>query len=111
MQNPFEVIEARLSNIENLLLDIKHAPKSVEDLPDDINLDEVCKLTGRRKPWVYKETSRENSDFPCKRLGNRLRFSRKEVLMWMESHTISKQSPSEIASKQLQVSARKKLRI
>jgi hypothetical protein len=27
MNNPFEIIEARLTNIENLLLDIKHAPK------------------------------------------------------------------------------------
>lgn len=27
MNNPFEVIEARLSNIENLLLDLKHQPK------------------------------------------------------------------------------------
>ncbi len=27
MYNPFEVIEARLSNIENLILDLKHKPK------------------------------------------------------------------------------------
>jgi len=27
MNNPFETIEARLSNIENLLLDIKHNPQ------------------------------------------------------------------------------------
>ena len=30
MNNPFETINARLSNIEDLILDIKHAPK--EDL-------------------------------------------------------------------------------
>ncbi len=28
-QNPFDLIDARLSNIENLLLDIKHQPKEV----------------------------------------------------------------------------------
>jgi|TARA_B110000091_G_scaffold185945_1_gene206108 excisionase family DNA binding protein len=27
MKNPFETINARLSNIEDLILDIKHAPK------------------------------------------------------------------------------------
>lgn len=27
MNNPFEVIEARLSSIENLILDLKHLPK------------------------------------------------------------------------------------
>ena len=30
MENPFTLLEKRLSNIENILLDIKHAPK--EDL-------------------------------------------------------------------------------
>jgi len=30
MTNPFEEIEARLSSIENLLLDLKHLPKQVE---------------------------------------------------------------------------------
>lgn len=31
MSNPFEVIDARLSNIESLLLDIKHPPKIPEN--------------------------------------------------------------------------------
>lgn len=30
MNNPFEIIDARLSNIETLLLDIKHQPKQAE---------------------------------------------------------------------------------
>jgi len=29
MNNPFDTIDARLSNIENLLLDLKHAPKEI----------------------------------------------------------------------------------
>lgn len=29
--NPFDVLEKRLSNIENLLLDIKHPPKTAEN--------------------------------------------------------------------------------
>jgi hypothetical protein len=37
MNNPFEIIDARLSNIENLLLDLKHSsndhlPTEVEEL-------------------------------------------------------------------------------
>lgn len=27
MNNPFEILDSRLSNIESILLDIKHAPK------------------------------------------------------------------------------------
>ena len=30
MNNPFEVIDARLSNIESLLLDLKHTPPTNE---------------------------------------------------------------------------------
>jgi len=37
MNNPFEVIDARLSNIESLLLDIKHNPKPPE-LPDRLSV-------------------------------------------------------------------------
>ena len=31
MSNPFEALEIRLSNIENLLLDIKHPPQNKEN--------------------------------------------------------------------------------
>jgi len=35
MNNPFETIDARLSNIENLLLDIKHTPTETETTSTD----------------------------------------------------------------------------
>ncbi|HEX3024623.1 MAG TPA: helix-turn-helix domain-containing protein [Chitinophagaceae bacterium] len=38
MINPFETIDARLSNIENLLLDLKHLPKETSERP---NTDEL----------------------------------------------------------------------
>lgn len=31
MNNPFAILEARLLNIENLLLDIKHPPQKIEN--------------------------------------------------------------------------------
>jgi len=39
MSNPFEVIDARLSNIESLLLDIKHPPKQ-KTIDSEVLLDE-----------------------------------------------------------------------
>ncbi|MDR6845941.1 helix-turn-helix domain-containing protein [Flavobacterium granuli] len=46
--NPFETIDQRLSNIENLLLDIKHSPKeetekifSVKELADYAGVSEL----------------------------------------------------------------------
>lgn len=44
MSNPFEIIDARLSNIESLLLDIKHPPKQSEN-----------------KRYSVKETAERNS--------------------------------------------------
>lgn len=48
MSNPFETIDQRLSNIENLLLDIKHNPKeetekifSVKELADYAGVSEL----------------------------------------------------------------------
>jgi len=45
MNNPFETLDKRLSNIEDLLLDIKHKPK--EDLSNKrYDLKEAEKITG-----------------------------------------------------------------
>jgi len=107
MNNPFEVIDARLSNIESLLLDIKHNPKPPE-LPDRMSLDDICNEFGFTKPFIYKETSVQGTkNMPCKRFGNRLVFSRKEIMQWMTERTVKKQLP--IVTKQLQASAKKKL--
>ena len=39
MSNPFEVLEKRLENIENLLVDIKHPPQQ-KSIDDEVLLDE-----------------------------------------------------------------------
>lgn len=104
MNNPFDVLEARLANIESLLLDLKHTPKPVEELPDRITIDEVCRITGLRKPTIYKMTS--TGEIPCFRIGKaKLIFSRAELKKWMEARTIRKQSLEQIATKQLQTAA------
>ncbi len=109
MTNPFDVIDARLTNIENLLLDIKHDPKPPE-LPDRMDVEDLCRDFGFSKAFVYRETSTGLKQMPCKRFGNRLVFSRKQILAWMAERTICKQAPSETVKKTLQKSAAKKLR-
>lgn len=45
MNNPFQTIDVRLSNIETLLLDIKHQPK--EDISNKrYDLKEASEITG-----------------------------------------------------------------
>jgi hypothetical protein len=109
MNNPFDVIDARLTNIESLLLDIKHNPKPPE-LPDRMDVEDLCKEFHFSKAFIYKETSSGAKGMPCERFGNRLIFSRKKILQWMKEKTIQKHSPAELAAKSLQKSANKKLR-
>ena len=107
MTNPFEVIEARLSNIENLLLDIKHPTKAPEPLPDRITLQDACELTGQSKGQIYKMTML--GTIPCSHFGKRLIFSRKALTEWMEEKTISAPSDGKVMSDRLSATAKKRL--
>lgn len=46
MNNPFQTIDARLSNIENLLLDLKHSPQKDDTQP---KADELLTVQGAAK--------------------------------------------------------------
>lgn len=88
MTNPFETIEARLSNIENLLLNLKHpAPVPIAE-PDEIDIHEVSRLTGDKISKIYKDTM--NNDIPHSKRGKKLVFSRREVKQWLQDRTIRK---------------------
>lgn len=56
MNNPFEVIDARLSSIENLILDLKHQPKQVEPTvqPDLITRKEAIKLLSTTPATLWR---------------------------------------------------------
>ena len=68
MTNPFESIENRLSNIENLLLDIKHKPKETENKLHSVkslaSLSGVSELTVRN--WITE------GKIKAKKIGRRL---------------------------------------
>lgn len=52
---------------------------------DRCNFNDALKITGLSKSKMYKLTSTGN--IPCKQYGNRLVFSRNELLAWMETET------------------------
>lgn len=53
MNNPFEILEKRLSNIESLLIDIKH--KTIDEKQEiNFNIDEVAELLRVSKQSIYK---------------------------------------------------------
>lgn len=86
MTNPFEVIETRLSNIETLLLDLKHQPQTVEptDHPDQfLTIQQAAELLSLTGPTLYSKVSK--AELPVMKRGKRLYFSRIELLEYLKA--------------------------
>ncbi len=85
MNNPFAVIDARLSNIEDLLLDIKHKPQTVEptDQPEQLlTIQEAAKFLSLAVPTMYGKVSK--GELPVMKRSKRLYFSRTELLEYLK---------------------------
>jgi excisionase family DNA binding protein len=100
MNNPFEVIEARLNNIETLLLDLKHTPKKHSDQPTEtdrwLDLNELCLYIPDKpsKPTVYGWVNART--IPVHKGGKKLRFLKSEIDNWLKQGR--KKTMAEIAS-------------
>jgi excisionase family DNA binding protein len=84
--NPFEVIETRLSNIETLLLDLKHQPQKVEptEHPDHfLTIQQAAELLSLTVPTLYSKVSK--GELPVMKRGKRLYFSRTELLEYLKA--------------------------
>ena len=112
MNNPFETIDARLSNIENLLLDLKHyAPTQqaqAEPQPDLIGIKEAASLLGWKVATIYTKSSKRTLPFPCmKKSGmKQLFFSRAKILSYRNSMGLRK-SKKEIKEEAIQAQVKK----
>ena len=88
MNNPFEVIEARLNNIETLLLDLKHTPKEQGEQPTEtdrwFDLNELCQYHPDKptKPTVYGWVNA--GTIPVHKGGKKLRFLKSEIDSWLK---------------------------
>jgi len=85
MNNPFEVIEARLSSIENLILDLKHQPTKVEptDQPEQLlTIQEAAEFLSLTVPTIYSKVSK--GELPVMKRSKRLYFSRTELLNYLK---------------------------
>ena len=97
IENPFEQIDVRLSNIENLLLDLKKSPTtSQQEQIQWFNIDELCNYLPDRPAkatvygWVHAGT------IPYHKGGKALRFLRSEIDEWLKSGR--RKTNSEIAA-------------
>jgi hypothetical protein len=90
MHNPFEVIDRRLSHIEELLLDIKHRPQ-VTAPPVRTEHVDLAGLMREYYPGVPESTVRQDTaKLSRTKVGKRVLFNRLEV----EAHLRTKRRPS-----------------
>lgn len=85
MNNPFEVIEARLNNIETLLLDIKHNPKeqSQQSETDELlTVQDAAKFLSLTVPTVYGLISK--GELPVMKRSKRCYFSKVELIDYLK---------------------------
>ena len=94
MENPFLTIDARLENLESLLLDIKHKMISSllsnlqEEKQQIVDLDGLLKARPfvGSKSTIYKKVSR--GEIPHSKRGKRLIFDLKTIDHWLLSNKI-----------------------
>ena len=72
-QNPFDTIDARLSNIENILIDLKHPPKATSIQPTSdfkyIPIQDIFKKKICSKPTFYEHLKK--GEFTLYKFGNK----------------------------------------
>ena len=76
MYNPFEIIEQRLSNIENLLLDIKHKPTE-EEKAENLTVKEAAELLKVSEQSIHNYIKR--GFLPAQKVGRILLIKRIDV--------------------------------
>jgi excisionase family DNA binding protein len=85
MNNPFEVIEARLNNIETLLLDLKHRPKEQGEQPkadELLTVQDTAKFLSLSVPTIYGLISK--GELPVMKRSKRCYFSKLELINYLK---------------------------
>jgi excisionase family DNA binding protein len=85
MNNPFELIEARLNNIETLLLDLKHDPKEQGEQPETdelLTVQDTAKFLRLSVSTVYTLISK--GELPVMKRSKRCYFSKVELINYLK---------------------------
>ncbi len=82
MNNPFETIDARLSNIECLILDMKQTskeqPLNNNEEENLIKIEDVCRIFNVSQVTIHSYKKR--GLIPFYRISNKIYFKRSEVI-------------------------------
>jgi excisionase family DNA binding protein len=85
MNNPFEAIDARLSNIENLLLDLKHTTKDTSNRSEAdelLTVQDAAKVLRLSVPTIYGLISK--GELPVMKRSKRCYFSKVELINYIK---------------------------
>ena len=84
MNNPFEVIEARLSSIENLIHDLKQPTKvkPTEQPEQLLTVQEAAQFLNLTVPTIYSKVSK--GELPVMKRSKRLYFSSTELMEYLK---------------------------
>lgn len=108
MNNPFEVIDARLSNIETMLLNLKQEPNPITTTPQSdeiLRIEQASKLLNLSKSTIYGYVRK--SEIPVSKKGKHLYFSKNDLLQWVKEG--KRKSLAEISAQaELYVSSNRK---
>lgn len=86
MENPFDIIDRRLSTVEELLLDIKHRPNAIpQPVEEVLTIQQAAALLDLTTQTVYGFVSARKLPF-YKPTGAKLYFLRSELIDWLKSH-------------------------
>jgi len=86
MTNPFETIDARLSNIENLLLDLKHTSKDTGNQPEAdqlLNITQAAEFLNLSVATLY--TKVHKTELPVCKRSHRLYFSKQDLMEYIKA--------------------------
>jgi len=83
MNNPFEIIESRLSNIENLLLDLKHNASDHSNSTNEalLTVKDAAKFLSLSVPTIYSLISK--NELPVMKRAKRCYFSKADLLNYV----------------------------
>lgn len=85
MNNPFETIEARLNNIECLLLDLKHKPNEQNNQSNSdelLTVQDTAKFLNLSVPTIYSLISK--GELPVMKRSKRCYFSKQELIEYLK---------------------------
>lgn len=85
MNNPFEIIEARLSTIESLILDLKHSGGTQLPNQEDqlLTVDGAAEFLDCTKPTIYQKTSK--GELPFMKRGKKLYFMKRDLIDYLKA--------------------------